>query len=186
MSSLEYWKNEFKNITDTSEVFDNSNVVANVKCQKKRNVFPSAREIEFNYPKPYNKNPPNCTDKKADGSLAFKNQCAIRMSIALQKSGVDFNSYTDPKCSHGHARGARSLANWLWKKHLCAPKKHKGKEARNIQSLLKGKAGILYFHNLSGQINNDHIDLFYNNGTQANYSNLWTAEEYWFFELNKR
>jgi len=49
------------------------------------------------------------------------NQCAIRMSICLNaEKSIQINSttYSEPKCSHGHARGAESLANWLWKNHL--------------------------------------------------------------------
>jgi hypothetical protein len=52
-----------------------------------------------------------------DGPWA--NQCAIRMSITLNAEGtlhVSSATYTDPKCSHGHARGAGSLADWLYGK----------------------------------------------------------------------
>ena len=45
----------------------------------------------------------------------WENQCAIRMSIALEGAGFSLADYSDPKCSHGHARGAESLANYLWR-----------------------------------------------------------------------
>ncbi len=154
-------------------------------CITKRNKFPSAQKLYTNYPKPYTKDPPNCTDKRPDGKWAYKNQCAIRMSIALSKSGVSFSTYTDPVCSHGHARGAKSLADWIAKKHLCLPKVYKGKDALDIQSKIKSKSGIIFFGDLDGVRGNDHIDLFYNDDTQAEYSNLWNALEYRFFELNE-
>src|SRR3546814_8356585 len=60
--------------------------------------------------------------KPCDGPWA--NQCAIRMSITLNTElsiKVNKATYTEPKCAHGHARGAESLANWLWKHHLGRP-----------------------------------------------------------------
>lgn len=42
-----------------------------------------------------------------DGGWA--NQCSIRLSIALnaeQAIKINKNTYSEPKCSHGHARGA--------------------------------------------------------------------------------
>jgi hypothetical protein len=46
-----------------------------------------------------------------DGGYA--NQCAIRMSIALLGAGFSLGGYTEPRCRHGHARGAESLAQFL-------------------------------------------------------------------------
>ena len=53
------------------------------------------------------------------------NQCAIRMSVALNTEmtiKINKSTYSEPKCAHEHARGAESLANWLWKNHLGRPK----------------------------------------------------------------
>lgn len=190
MNSIEFWKNEWESVTNTSALFlpsiEEKNSNDETTCKTKRDKFPTAFIIESNYPKPYSKVPPNCQDNDAAGNYLYENQCAIRMSIALSNSGLSFKTYTDPKCSHGHARGARSLANWLWKNHLCQPKIYKGKDAQNIKTKINSKAGILYFHNLSGEINNDHIDIYFNNETQSNYVNLWEAKEYWFFELNDK
>ena len=44
----------------------------------------------------------------------WENQCAIRMSVCLINAGFHLTQYTEPKCKHGHARGAESLANYLW------------------------------------------------------------------------
>ena len=84
------------------------------------------------------------TDDPCDGP--WGNQCAIRMSIALNDEKsilVDKNTYSEPKCSHDHARGAESLANWLWKHQIARPKIYidgaKGKIA------LQSKQGIIFF-----------------------------------------
>ncbi len=55
----------------------------------------------------------------------WSNQCSIRMSVTLNAERsitINKNTYSEPKCAHGHARGAESLANWLWKHHLGRPK----------------------------------------------------------------
>lgn len=179
-----------KEVLDTDVLNDyetdpQSGVGRVTQCQAKRNEFPSATIIEKYYPKPYNKTPPNCQDANPDGTWKWGNQCAIRMSIALSGAGVSLKGYTDPKCSHGHARGARSLANWIWRmKLLCPPEQYTGPDALTIKDKIKDRDGLIYFHNLDGEEGNDHIDLYRNNNTQATYSNLWTAVEYWFFELN--
>ena len=56
---------------------------------------PSFSQLWLNYPQ---------DEKPCPGP--WSNQCAIRMSIALIASGLDLNTYTDPLCAHGHARGA--------------------------------------------------------------------------------
>jgi len=43
----------------------------------------------------------------------YANQCAIRLSGALQLSGVDMSSYTVNKTTDGYARSAQGLANWI-------------------------------------------------------------------------
>ena len=184
MNILDFWKNELNAITNTEELFDLSSLETNqtTSCQSKRDKFPSASVIDSNYPKPYHKDPPNCTDKNIDGSWAWDNQCAIRMSIALSISGVNFDSYTDPKCSHGHARGARSLASWIWKKFLCRPAIYR--DSLILLNEINNKSGLIYFYKLGGS-DTDHIDLYFKNRTQSDYSDLWTAEEYWFFKVNE-
>jgi len=71
----------------------------------------------------------------------WPNQCAIRMSIALNGEGtikVDETTYSDPRCSHGHARGAESLANFLWKR-IGGPSVFEN--AGDAKIKLAGKAG---------------------------------------------
>lgn len=119
----------------------------------------------------------------------WDNQCAIRMSITLNAEGsitVDSGTYTEPKCSHGHARGAESLANWLWRNHLKRPKIYTDGGAAKID--IASKKGIIFFKDCfqrSGETTRrgDHIDLW-NAGLTKTYndpSNL--SAQVWFWEL---
>ena len=120
----------------------------------------------------------------------WPNQCAIRMSIALNSEmtiKVNKNTYSEPKCAHEHARGAESLANWLWKHHLGRPKIYtsgaKGK--RGIQS----KQGIIFFKDCftrSGETARigDHIDLWFKGITKTYSDPSNKASQIWFWELS--
>lgn len=52
-------------------------------------------------------------------NAVHQNQCAIRMSITLDKSGVDISSYSGVKCWEIHEDGfrhilrAQELADWI-------------------------------------------------------------------------
>jgi hypothetical protein len=111
------------------------------------------------------------------------------MSIALnaeQTLKVDKNTYSEPKCAHGHARGAESLANWLWKK-LGRPKIFTdGAEAK---LKLNEATGIIFFKDCftrSGETTRagDHIDLW-NKGKTKTYSDPANkSAQLWFWELS--
>ena len=98
----------------------------------------------------------------------WSNQCAIRLSLALNGEGtikVDSLSYSEPKCAHGHARGAESLANWLQQKHLGQPLIFT--TPQNAKEKLKSKQGIIFFKDCFARGNEswvnrrgDHIDLW--------------------------
>jgi hypothetical protein len=116
------------------------------------------------------------------------NQCAIRMSIVLNAEGnlrVDKGTYTEPKCKHGHARGAESLANWLWKK-LGPPRIWtKGAEAKRA---LMSKSGIIFFKDCFTRANEttargDHIDLWERGSCITFGDPANNAKQVWFFEL---
>ena len=88
-----------------------------------------------------------------DGPWA--NQCAIRMSVALNSERtlqVNTSTYSEPRCAHGHARGAESLANWLWKRPQLGPPKVYGNSAAERTSLL-GKTGIVFYKDFYRQPN---------------------------------
>ena len=63
-----------------------------------------------------------CTTK---GKINFENQCAIRMGVCLDNSGINIKSFNGAKCYPGHEHKqshilrAEELATWLEKqKHL--------------------------------------------------------------------
>lgn len=119
------------------------------------------------------------------------NQCAIRMSICLNaEKSIQINSttYSEPKCSHGHARGAESLANWLWKNHLRRPKIYL--DGKTAKTDIKDKTGIIFFKDCftrSGETRavGDHIDLWNKEKETATYNDPRNAaQQIWFWELN--
>jgi hypothetical protein len=139
---------------------------------------PSFTNLWSNYP---------TVSAPCDGN--WENQCAIRMSITLNADKnilIDKGTYTEPKCAHGHARGAESLANWLWKKHLGRPKifTDGAKAKRDLAS----KTGIMFFKDCftrGGETVRigDHIDLW-NAGLTKTYDDPENkSKQVWFWEL---
>jgi hypothetical protein len=62
-----------------------------------------------------------CSAKDSKGQLLFRNQCAIRVSYALKRSGVSLASFPSArKCwvhpAEEHILSAKELADWLQKK----------------------------------------------------------------------
>ncbi|MDB5414282.1 MAG: hypothetical protein JWR10_2617 [Rubritepida sp.] len=119
-------------------------------------------------------------------SQPWANQCAIRMSIVLAAGGIKLSNYTEPKCKHGHARGAESLANWLWKMQLGRPKIYA--EPATGKERLKNSRGLLFFKNCftrdgeTVQVG-DHFDLW-NKGEVKTYDDPKNrAQQLWFWEL---
>ena len=119
----------------------------------------------------------------------WSNQCAIRMSITLNAEKnitVDKGTYTEPKCAHGHARGAESLANWLWKNHLGRPKIFSDGAKAKID--MASKTGIMFFKDCftrTGETTaiGDHIDLW-NAGSTKTYDDPGNkSKQVWFWEL---
>lgn len=148
-----------------------------------------------NFSRLWNSYPSNqtpCDDQKPDGTLRWTNQCAIRMSTTLNAEGtikVNRGTYSEPKCSHGHARGAESLANWLWKHHLGRPTIYSS--AATAKSQLATKKGIIFFKDCftrTGETaqRGDHIDLW--DGTRAAKTKTYNdpgnrSKQVWFWEL---
>lgn len=120
----------------------------------------------------------------------WDNQCAIRMSIALNgEMSLKGNksTYTEPKCAHGHARGAESLANWL-ERQLGRPQRIGG--SAQERDKLKAKTGIIFYKDCfarTGQSQEnrtgDHIDLW-NRGLTKGFSDQnYQSKQVWFWEL---
>lgn len=119
----------------------------------------------------------------------WSNQCAIRMSLALNDEKtllVDRFTYSEPKCAHGHARGAESLANWLWRRHLGRPSIFtSGAIAKRT---LAEKNGIIFFKDCyprGGEIRatGDHIDLWQRGMTKGYNDPGNKSAQVWFWEL---
>lgn len=128
--------------------------------------------------------------KPCDGPWA--NQCAIRMSMTLNAEltiKVNKSTYTEPKCAHERARGAESLANWLWKHHLGRPMILGGsaEERRTLQD----KTGLIFFKDCFQQVGEspdsrtgDHIDLWNRGLTIGRYNDpAYRSRAIWFWEL---
>ncbi|MGG2398352.1 type VI secretion system amidase effector protein Tae4 [Pseudomonas sp. SH1-B] len=128
-------------------------------------------------------------DKRpCDGDWA--NQCAIRLSVALNKERsvmVNASTYSEPRCAHGHARGAESLANWLWKRPQLGPPRIYNASDR---ARLLDKTGIIFYKDFyyrpsdaEGRPTGDHIDLW-NRGLTMTGDYFHRAKAVWFWELS--
>lgn len=119
----------------------------------------------------------------------WDNQCAIRLSLALNDEKtllVDRFTYSEPKCAHGHARGAESLANWLWRRHLGRPSIFTS--GASAKRALDEKNGIIFFKDCftrSGETSasGDHIDLWRRGMTKGYNDPGNKSAQVWFWEL---
>lgn len=105
-------------------------------------------------------------------SSKFRNQCAIRLGVALEKSGYDTSRLAVRRCSTaypalkahapGHILSAQELADALaldsrsWSANARV-KKFPGSIRKN-QSAFAGRKGIVFIQNGWGPV--DHIDLW--------------------------
>ena len=116
------------------------------------------------------------------------NQCAIRMSIALNGEGtikINKNTYAEPRCAHGHARGAESLANHLW---TAIGKPAVYADPQKAKDTLLGQSGIVFFKDCFAREGEtvrggDHIDLW-RLGKTKGFSDPGNASgQVWFWAL---
>lgn len=124
-----------------------------------RRQFPTFNQLLDNYP--------DRIDPCDQGREHEWNQCAIRMSIALIGAGFLLTNYNfGPLCRHGHARGAQSLGDYLWR-HVRRPTIYR--DASAAQSGVTQKTGIVVFKNISGFRGGrgDHIDLWNRTATMT-------------------
>lgn len=139
------------------------------------------------------------------------NQCAVRMSVALERCGFSLDAFTPqqrvhrnrPAChlSVPHVLGANELVRFL-RGMWGTPEIWRGGQTTSAEEAMRPRTGVVYFDNCftrSGQEHRtgDHIDLW--NGTQY-YNQLIhvgaggdasagarlfrLAEEVWFFPLS--
>ena len=140
-------------------------------------AVPAYKALENNYP---SERMP-CTQTTSAGEPAWENQCAIRLSIALVGAGVSLHRYSEPKCKHGHARGAESLANYLWKR-WGRPKIYR--DGNMAKSEVSGKQGVVFFKDIAGfrSGRGDHIDLW--DGAKTMTGEYFSeTQQVWFWNL---
>jgi len=121
---------------------------------------PSFEEMMRVYPRPA-KGVTHCPKLGAN-----RNQCAVRMSVALQKCGITIEGkYPHQKCGcKKHATGAHSLAQWLYR-HPAMGRPIKYSDPVKGKKLMAGRKGLVFFNNCfqrweNGPLDGDHIDLW--------------------------
>ncbi|AVS79690.1 hypothetical protein C8244_00245 [Paracidovorax avenae] len=153
------------------------------------------------------KNHPNVMgDAPLLDKAVYENQCAINMSAALIRAGVDMRTYRGiwswQKDRPKYAIRAEELANWLAGGASRLPAKltkYNGEEASNAFERVDHKKGIIFFKDYYGPgMTGDHIDLY--NGirmtevsswfrihARISWSGVWSnfreAKSIWFWEL---
>lgn len=70
-------------------------------------------QLWFNHPRNWPQGPTHGPCRNRRGQPAYENQCAIRLSIALERSGVRVGAGGSSQCAHGHMRSAEQMARWL-------------------------------------------------------------------------
>lgn len=109
-----------------------------------------------------------CNAKDAKGQLLFQNQCAIRVSYALKKSGVSFASFPKArKCwvhpTDDHILAAKELADWLQKRNVSFIQNTEELDAPTWRSKVIDRTGIVCFEDYYTAApggGGDHIDLW--------------------------
>ncbi len=128
--------------------------------------------------------------EKPCDNKTFINQCAIRMGVALEKSGVDTTSfdkmYPHRRCYSGfkhnprHILGAENLADWMKLNPIVfgIVKIFKQPKINDFYA----KKGIIFIKN--GWGSTDHIDLWNGFAMKGGFVEyLEIGEELWFWEF---
>ncbi|WP_133510495.1 type VI secretion system amidase effector protein Tae4 [Candidatus Thiosymbion oneisti] len=143
----------------------------------------SFRKLWDNHPYIKDAGKPPCTNDK--GKPHFNNQCAIRMGIALERVGMNLNSFRGVRCWHGHKNHilrAEELAKWLRTQKKDVGTANVTKKAKYIQFL--GKKGIIFFKD-GWPRGGDHIDVWNGVKLAGGLNSYFTlAKEVWFWKLN--
>jgi hypothetical protein len=132
-------------------------------------------EIGYNYDTLIKQNP------------AYENTCAVRMSLALLKTGVIFTGRLPIKDGtlkgHSIESGAKLLADQLMRKDVFG-KPELFKDASKASAKIGNRSGVVFFHKITGY-GGGHIDLI--DGLSAvqlcNSGCYFGAAEVWFWEL---
>lgn len=121
----------------------------------------------------------------------FTNQCAIRMGVALEKSGIDTKSfdkmYPHRRCYKGlnhspkHILAAQELANWIKSNETIFGKVKVYTRATSADFV--GKKGIVFIMN--GWGSTDHIDIWDESDMKGGSPSYFAlGEQVWFWKLD--
>jgi hypothetical protein len=153
----------FTHTVSVSEAGSMSSVTATftvtfkIKC-----IHALFEELWHNHPTTRGNNSPCQTG----GNPNHENQCAIRMGLALARSGISLSGYDGVYCWNGHGQDhilrVEELIDWLQRQTtaLGTPTVHRSVTSANFAN----QVGVVAFMNFYGPGNSgDHIDLW--NGT---------------------
>ncbi|MBK8712289.1 MAG: hypothetical protein IPL97_10525 [Niastella sp.] len=134
-------------------------------------TFPSFSTLWGNYPQDVN-------GSHAHPSVdPYPNQCAIRVSDAFQKSGIDMSSYPKVnKTSDGYARSSKGLADWTWQNFG----KPKIMSVETFQKNYSGQTGLIFENANPGYTS--HIDLWNAGATGSGFYTV-SYKEIWFWPI---
>ncbi len=135
-----------------------------------------------NYPdyKPY-------TDPKTgEPPQGYSNQCAIKLSVSLHRSGVEMKSYKGKSLilidGKKTAALADDLASWLKFKPFCGCNNTEEYTGKNVFEKINDRTGIVYLANYwerkPGERSGDHIDLW--NGSRMTEYSSWLRVHFGF------
>ncbi|HMP20597.1 MAG TPA: T6SS effector amidase Tae4 family protein [Ferruginibacter sp.] len=163
------------------------------------NQFPSFKTLLSNYPLPYNIrpdrtpiNPKLPLDDATGANFLYFNQCAIRVSLSLRRSGVSLagaKNITNPGHSpygNGNILGATNLAGFLLK--FGTPEAYDGTKT-DVVSKIRNRTGIVYFENFieDGRRTHSatHIDLWNKTNYQSPFpfSQMFDATRILFWDI---
>jgi len=129
---------------------------------------------------------PNATPCQTKGKEHFTNQCAIRVGVAMQKSGIDTTKFNHvqrcwfhPELA-GHIIRAEELANALHKQRTIVPglRSREKIAPKGFENEIKNRTGIIFFKDYflrKGEItrnrSGDHIDFW--NGSRLPSIGSW-------------
>jgi hypothetical protein len=142
---------------------------------------------------PANGDPPELEPcKDSQGVSHFENQCAIRMSVCLIRSGANLRNFHGAVCWFGHHRDhvlrAEELAKWLHSPaadFVPSAEIVKSADTAITFSQYASRQGIVLFRNFWGTGNQgDHIDVWNGQAMSHGSSDYFErSEEVWFWDL---